>query len=321
MKLLLIGYSNVFKNRIIPVIDRLDFIDSVCIAKYQDQNWDDVYQSIGKPVILYDDYISAINHCKANLVYVSTTNHSHFFWAMESLKAGFHTIIDKPATLRLQETEDLIRMAKGKRLLLSESIVYTYHPQLEMVIELLRRENTEARVITALFSFPPMDTNNFRYKKELGGGALADTGPYAASLGRYFFGEAPLHCHYVENNNLDNGLETSYSLLLQYSKGRSLIGHFGFTTEYINRINILGERICIDIDRVFTLPDTVDNTIKVKINNQYQELNSPSGNMFELYFRAIEKCLDSNNFDKLYSDMLSDARSRDLIQKSKEHGN
>lgn len=321
MKLVIIGYSNVFKNRIIPVIDKLNLLDSVCIAKYHEQCWDDAYKSIQKPVTLYNDYLSAINYCNADIAYISSTNQSHFYLAQKTLLAGFHTIVDKPITLTFKESEQLIRLARDSGLLLSESTVYTYHPQMTTVMELLKKEKAAPKLITSLFSFPPMDKNNFRYNEKLGGGALLDTGPYVASVGRFFFGERPLDCYYIENNHLKSGLETSYSLLLKYPKGRALIGHFGFTTEYINRINVLAENICIDIDRIFTIPEIVENTIKVRINNRYFELKAPPGNMFEMYFIEIEKYLSINDFEKMYSNILFDAWSRDLIQKRKEYGN
>ena len=46
MDLLIIGYSSVFKNRILPLINRMSFIDSISIAKYEGQSWDNDYKVI-----------------------------------------------------------------------------------------------------------------------------------------------------------------------------------------------------------------------------------------------------------------------------------
>jgi dTDP-3,4-didehydro-2,6-dideoxy-alpha-D-glucose 3-reductase len=313
MKILFIGYSNVFKKRIIPIIDNLEFIDTVCIAKFEDQLWDDSYKIITKPVQLYDNYSDAINNSKSNIAYISTPNNSHYIWAKMTLNAGMHTVIDKPATIYLKETEDLLSIASNKLLLLSESTVYLFHPQFNTVKQLLKQEKSVPKHLTVNFSFPPMNSNNFRYKKELGGGAFLDTSPYAVSIGRFFFDTLPLQAFYIENELLQNGLELSYSLMLKYPSGKSLIGHFGFNTEYINKLNILGDEISISIDRAFTIPDSIENIIDVKTKNKSSNIFSPKGNTFELYLTEVGKSIINKTFDDFYKAIHADAIARELI--------
>ena len=319
MKILFIGYSNVLKKRILPILDRLDFIDSLSIAKSGNRSWDNIFELTSKPIELFNNYKEAIYNSNSSIAYITTTNDSHFILAKETLKAGMHTIIDKPATILLQETKELLQIARDNKLLLSESTVYTYHPQFNSLMEVMAKNNANPKLLTAHFSFPPMDKNNFRYRKNLGGGAFLDTCPYAVSLGRYFFNSIPDRVFYIKNEIMDDGLEISYSLLLKYSNGRALIGHFGFNTEYINRLNILGDKICIDVDRIFTIPDLVTNQIKVKVENQSQEITALKGNTFELYLKVVGNAIKHNEFERLYADMSMDAHSRNLILCSKNN--
>jgi dTDP-3,4-didehydro-2,6-dideoxy-alpha-D-glucose 3-reductase len=313
MKILFVGYSNLLKKRILPILDNLDFIDSVDIAKYSEQSWDDSYKCTSKPVRLFENYEDAVKMSNATLAYISTTNSSHFIWAKKFLNAGMHTIIDKPATIHLSEVKELIDLATGKGLLLSEALVYTYHPQMSLIKKILEESNSKPKLLTVQFSFPPMEGDNFRYKKELGGGALLDTSPYAVSIGRYFFGTVPESCTCLVNEMLNDDLEISYSLLMKYPHGRSLIGHFSFNTEYINRLNILGEGICIDIDRIFTIPDSMANTITVKIKNQTARHEASAGNTFISFFNAVWNSISNNSYSSFYNDMYADAFARELI--------
>ena len=53
-----------------------------------------------------------------------------------------------------------------------------------------------------------------------------------------------------------------------------MIGHFGFDTEYKNHINILSANYCIDTDSIFTIPDNLENEIKINLSNQkYNNIN------------------------------------------------
>ena len=319
MKILIIGYSNLFKNRILPLLDKLDFIESVCIGKYKDQEWDNSLKSITKPIKLFNDYETAISNSRADLAYISTTNNSHFIFAKAALNAGMHTIIDKPATIHLHETEDLVRIASAKQLLLSESTVYLYHPQLNLIKDVFNKEKSSINLLTATFSFPLADKNNFRYKTELGGGAFLDTSPYAVSIGRYFFNTLPDEVNYVVNEYNDNGLEISYSLLLKYPQGKAMIGHFGFNSEYVNRLSVLGENVNVDVDRIFTIPETLQNSLKVRANNNSYEIISPCGNTFEIFLKMIAKSINEKSFEKYYNDMHMDVSARQLIKISNKH--
>lgn len=313
MDILVLGYSSLLKNRILPIVDNLMFIKSISIAKYYLQSWDNTYQRVKKIKHVYDDYDIALNNFKGNFVYISTTNNSHFYWAKKSLQAGFHTIIDKPATLELKETVELVDLAKNNNLIVSESTVYLYHPQISLINEFIHINSLSPSLITVLFSIPPLNIDNFRYNRVLGGGAFNDMGPYIASVGRFFFNDLPIKCFYVENS-FYNDVETSCSILMQYSNSRSLICHIGFTTEYINQLNILGKGFNIHLDRIFTIPDTLENSIHIHTDNKYQILKSKSGNMFEHYFNSIFKTLKSDNYTDLYNNILMDAKTRNLIK-------
>jgi len=70
MDILIIGFSNLFRTRILPLIDELKFLNSLSVAKYCDQTWGEVSIDIRKPLIKYDDYETALNEFKGEIVYI-----------------------------------------------------------------------------------------------------------------------------------------------------------------------------------------------------------------------------------------------------------
>ena len=66
---------------------------------------------------------------------ISLPNSLHYFWAKKSLEKNYHVIIDKPATLNFRQAKDLIKLAKKKRKLLSEAVVFQYHYQIDKSIK------------------------------------------------------------------------------------------------------------------------------------------------------------------------------------------
>lgn len=309
-KLLFLGYSNLIKSRIIPILDKLGLSD-FAIAKYGAQVWDNNECLNGK--VLYDNYDYALGDFDGDLVYVSMVNSAHYIYAKKALEHGFNVIIDKPATSTYDEAKELVDIAKSKRLLVCESTVYLSHPQFMTIGNIFKRNNDSPKLLTVHFTMPPFQPENFRYKKELGGGAMMDTLPYAVSISRHFFMDLPTSVAININEVNEDGLDIEYSLMMNFPSGKSMIGHFGFNTEYINQIQIFGNRTNICVDRVFTIPDKLENTLDVAHMNEHTLEKTASGNNFELYLKDILVSLDNNEYDKNYSAMLYDAAVKSLI--------
>ncbi len=310
--ILFLGYSNVLKARVFPFIHSLG-VSSISIAKFAGQEWDDKYKDIKIPVTRYDSYEEGLKHYDGNLVYISIVNSEHFKYARKSLEAGFNTIVDKPAAMTLKESEELVALAKLKNLLLSESTVYLFHPQMEFVKKLFMQNSEVPKLMTVYFTMPPFSEDNFRYRTELGGGAIMDTAPYASSICRYFFEDEPIKIVSVINEAREDGLVIEYSLIMKFPDKRCMIGHFGFNTEYINRVMLIGNRLNVSFDRAFTIPDTMVNKIHVVRMNEHRDLDAPAGNTFMIYLKEVFDKLENKDFNSYYQALLYDAKVRELI--------
>ena len=310
--ILFLGYSNLIKARILPILKTAGF-DKVGIAKYEGQSWDDDYKKYELHIDRFDNFADGLVNFKGDLVYISTVNSTHVDCAKKSLEAGFNTIIDKPATLNLDEAKSLVDLAKSKDLFLGESTVYLRHPQLDTIKDIFRNNDDNPKLLTVHFTMPPFTPNNFRYRKELGGGAIMDTAPYAVSIGRCFFGSLPdkVVCS-VSERNVDN-LDIEYSLMMTYPEGKTMIGHFGFNTEYINQIHIMGNRTNVLCNRIFTIPDSMENELIVNHLNNQTIVKTPKGNNFELYLRETLAELKSGVYEKAYNSLLMDAEVKQMI--------
>lgn len=310
--IMFLGYSNLVKGRILPILAKAGFSE-VTIAKYEGQPWDEDYKKCGLPVTCYDSYEEGLDNFKGDLVYVSTVNSTHVEYTKKSLEAGLNTIVDKPATTTYEEAKELVDLAKSKNLLVCESTVYLEHPQLTTIKDIFANNGDAPKMLTVHFTMPPFKPENFRYQKSLGGGAIMDTAPYAVSVARYFFNADPEQVFCVVNERKVDGLDIEYSLMMQYSDGRSMIGHFGFNTEYINQVFLMGNRTNVTVNRIFTIPDTMENELAVNHLNETSIVKTPSGNNFEIYLTNALKTLKSGEFEKAYQAMLSDAKVKQMI--------
>ena len=90
-----------------------------------------------------------------------------------------HVFVEKPSTTNYQDSLNLVKLAEERKLVLHENYMFQYHSQIsEIKKEVENGKIGKVHSYHARFGFPRRDKNDFRYNKELGGGALLDAGGY-----------------------------------------------------------------------------------------------------------------------------------------------
>jgi NDP-hexose-3-ketoreductase len=311
MKVLFLGYSSISKRRVIPALQKLgaESVDVASLSKSA-SDW-----SSDLPVKMFRDYEQALDQSDAQIVYVSTVNSQHAQWARKALQAGFHVIVDKPAFMSVAETQELIELARINQRCLAEATVYAFHPSISTALEVFEQSHSSPTHLLAVFTYPPVSPDNYRNFVEPGGGALWDLGPYAITPGRLLFGEVPSEIvgrRLSENDEV----ETSFSMMALYPGGRSCTGSFGFTTGYLNRLDILGPGIVVTINRAFTPPPDSTTELTVRESDKVRSIQVAPADSFALFLQAFFQAVASRNFGDFRDCMLADAITLERLRMS-----
>jgi dTDP-3,4-didehydro-2,6-dideoxy-alpha-D-glucose 3-reductase len=310
MNVLLLGMSDIAVRRIVPALQLTDGVTGIDVASRR---------GVTGPAGLrrvYGDYATALAESDAELVYISLVNSLHREWAERSLLSGRHTIIDKPACLNHRDTLDLATIAEQRTLCLAEGIVFHYHPQFRL-LQRLSDEHGPITRVNATFSIPPLPAGNFRNDPALGGGALADLGPYAAGAARLHFRSAPRHCTCrILSRHPATGVDTAFAVNLEFDDGRSLVGHFGFDTQYQNRLIGYGPAWGYHLNRAFTTPPEAINQLEVAVGNQARTLQAEPGDAFTLFFAEVFRAIRDRQWDRFRTEMIADSALRKELRMS-----
>ncbi|MGJ5892853.1 gfo/Idh/MocA family oxidoreductase [Streptomyces sp. V2] len=296
MDLLLIGLSAFARRRVLPAAANLPGITAVDIAS-RHATPDDV-AGLPKSRSLYGDWRKALAECPPGLAYVSLVNAEHADAVREALERGWHVVVDKPALHDPCGVPELVELARRSSLVLAEATCYAFHP----VFSVVREFAADATKAVAVFT-PPVPAGDFRHDAVRGGGALLDTGPYLASLGRVLWGLEPEGLSVVTGD----GAMSSYSVLGQYPGGRTVVGHFGFTTVYRNSLQLLSARAAVDVERPFSMPPGPETAVSVRDGEGERVLRVPPADSMALFLDAVLSAVrtGSREFDAA---VLSDAR-------------
>jgi predicted dehydrogenase len=143
----------------------------------------------------FTDHRAMLEKARPDVVHVTTPPTSHFGLAMDSLDAGAHVIVEKPATPAFEQLDTLVRRAQqaGRHFVEDYNYVFNYAPQ-----AILRRIEsgefgavTHVEVLICLDISGPdgfADPNSAHPALTLAGGAIADFLPHLASLAYLFVG-------------------------------------------------------------------------------------------------------------------------------------
>jgi predicted dehydrogenase len=139
------------------------------------------------------DYEAAIARPDVDVVYIALPPAAHAPWTLKALAAGKHVFLEKPAVTTPAEAEAIVAAADAAGLRLIEAFHYRWHPLFLRALEIARAGVLGALVrAEAEFSAPiPQDPREFRWRADLGGGALADLGCYTVSWMRHLIGAEP----------------------------------------------------------------------------------------------------------------------------------
>ncbi|MGX4643937.1 Gfo/Idh/MocA family protein [Massilia sp. SYSU DXS3249] len=138
----------------------------------------------------YGSYEALAAASDIDLVYVATPHPQHAANALLALGAGKGALVEKAFTVNRREAEEVVALARSKRLFLMEAMWTRFLPSLLEVKRIIASgEIGEVSQVVADFGFTASFGPEHRvFNPELGGGALLDLGIYPLSIAASLLG-------------------------------------------------------------------------------------------------------------------------------------
>ncbi|HKE65591.1 MAG TPA: Gfo/Idh/MocA family oxidoreductase [Micromonosporaceae bacterium] len=154
------------------------------------------------------------------IVYVAGPHPAHHPAARMMLDAGKAVLCEKPLTVNAAQAEDLIAVARERRVFLAEAMWTRTLPAVRRAVELVADGAIgQVAAVTADFSFASGVGPEHRLRNPvLGGGALLDVGVYVLALAQLFLGTPDDVTGYARMR--PEGVDAGTAILLGYRPGR-----------------------------------------------------------------------------------------------------
>lgn len=242
-------------------------------------------------------YEALLNREDIDAVYIPLPPALHFFWGKKALLAGKHVLMEKPFATRMNLTGELVELAAQSKLAIFENYGFIYHNQMR-IIENIIEEGTIGKVkqISTRFGFPRRDENDFRYNRELGGGALLDCGGYTVKIASFLLGDT-MKIKYSKLVGMDDYNVDGFGVIVAENDDNQIADmSFGMDNSYKCDLEIWGTCGKIVSKRIFTAPPDYNVDIEVVANGNTKIISSMADDQF---YNVIEKFADCINSEKI----------------------
>jgi len=271
----------------------------------------------GETVVGYENMLKQAD---IDAVYIPLPPALHFKWMMLALQYGKHVISEKPLTVSEAQSRIAVSEAKERGLALIENYGFCWHRQMKLIQEYVRDGSIgDLRLIRASFCFPHREESDFRYSKELGGGALLDCGGYTVKAASAFLGASSK----IISQNLvitpGHEVDVFGSATMRNENGLCAQLSFGMDNAYVCELEVWGSRGSITATRAFTAPDGYGAPVMIRRGSETEERQEMDDQFFEL-LTEFEKCVYSDSRRILeYDNMLLQSRLVEEIGKNAEN--
>lgn len=320
IRLGILGCSDIAYKRFMPAAQNVKELQVVAVAEEYDRTKLDLFcKEYGLEG--GDSFEKMVGREDIDAVYVPQPPALHYKWAKAALVQGKHVLLEKPSTTGYPLSKELVDLAGNHELALHENYMFQYHSQIKEIKRILSDGVIgDVRLMKANFGFPMRAKNDFRYKKELGGGALLDAGGYTVKLATIMLGDSVKVDTGKLNYLSDFEVDMYGSASLSNSNDVVFQVGFGMDCAYQCSLEVWGNKGRLYTNRIFTAPDNYRPQIKVEISNEERIIDLEPDSHFQ---HSIEQFLteitDLSSREKMYEEIMLQAKLVDDIRKLGEN--
>jgi len=266
----------------------------------------------------FQNYEDLISCDEIDIIYIALPHSLHFEWIMKCIDSKKNILVEKPATISVDEIKKVNEKLKNSNIFFAEAFMYLYNPQTLKIIDIIK-ENTigELQGMESKFGFNIVQKKFLGFKwnkinkkkrlfnKNLGGGSIFDIGCYPSSLSIIIAklkSNIELEKLKIENIEKDYGssdVDLEAHAVLKFDNNFTSKIMSSFKKNIGQSTKITGSKGEIFIENSWSC-----NPSKIIINGiNYDNSNMEIKNLYSYEIDKISKCIIENKKDPIYPAM------------------
>lgn len=308
LKFAVIGCGNLAMKYSIPALINSGVSSvTVCIDPNRRGQKEAVKQKFDLPLVT--DLDQAIQNYEFDAVYIAAPTGVHKNLVLSAANYKKHILCEKSLGSNIKEVKEMVKVCKNNNVALFEGFMYQFHTQHKFVRSLIDKGEIGVPFhFQGTFGFPPINESDFRYNKDLGGGAVLDAGSYTIHAARHFFKSEPLSTNSVLENE-GKEVDVRGTVLLNFGESRTASLIFGFNNMYQSKYVIWGTKGMITLERAYALPPHLKPTCKLE-KQGFKETYTlePCDHFIEEIKYFCDRYSSINNREIWYNEAINQSR-------------
>lgn len=281
-----LGAAGIAKKRMLPAMAASDDVRITAIASRDGERAAQLAEPYGAEAVL--GYERLLQRDDVDGIYIPLPAALHARWTEAALRAGKHVLAEKPMTTDLDTSESLVALARESGLFVMENVMFVHHPLHTEVRKLVADGLIgELRAFQAAFAVPRLPADDIRYRPDLGGGSLWDTGVYPVRAALHFLGDDLNVLGALLGRGADHAVDTSGQALLSTPGGTGARLVFGLDHAYRSSYELWGSEGRISVERAFTPPADLTPEIVVERGGATEVIRTPRADQVALTVAAF----------------------------------
>ncbi|XP_042893616.1 trans-1,2-dihydrobenzene-1,2-diol dehydrogenase-like [Penaeus japonicus] len=243
----------------------------------------------------YESYAKLAEDPDIDVVYVGVIQVHHLAVASMMLKAGKHVLCEKPLCMDVQETKQLIALAREKKVFLMEAVWSRFFPVYqEMMKRIVAGEIGDVVQVFASFGKAAEHVERL-VRKDTGGGATLDMGIYTVQFATLVMGgDKPLKVLAGGHLNQE-GVDAVTSATLVYPRGRTASLNTTIRANLPSEAFVVGTKGTVKVNYPMWCPESFESpsgtyTSPLPVTGQTYNFDNSQGLMYEA--AEVRRCIN-----------------------------
>jgi len=301
------GCSSFAVRSMIPALQECESTELVCVASRTKEKAKEAAAQFGCEAVA--GYAALLERTDIDAIYMPLPTGLHEEWCTKALEAGKHLLVEKSFAMDFASAEQMLTLAEKNNCLIFENFQFQTHKQWDVIkSHMTSGELGDVHLVRSTFGFPPLPKDNFRWNKELGGGALLDAGAYMCKVSQLLLGTGLEVLGASLLDDPDTGVEMYGEAMFRNKAGQVAQVAFGFDYFYQCRVELLGTKGKLSTNRVFTAPPGFEPVLTVEKQSGAEEIKLPADNHYVNMWNWFASEILSGDFSNHWKVLSDQAR-------------
>lgn len=239
----------------------------------------------------YEQYDEMLGSGEVDAVYLALPNEQHAEFAVRTLEAGVHLLLEKPMAVSVEQCEKILRAQQQSGAKLMVAYRLHHEPGTLTAIERVRKgEIGRVRLFNSTFSQQVAATNH-RAKMGYWSGPVPDMGPYCINAVRNLFGAEPLEVFAtgVVTDTKRFNFEDTVAVTLKFDEARVAAFVVSYNGGDVDDFRVVGEKGDLFSKPAYQVNKAIEHVLTVKGKEKRQKFAATD--QFGSEMRYFSECI------------------------------